>query len=361
MDALLKNKRVVGEDTSLLLSQSDPLYFIITTCLRLELVEQDNFARMEASVDRESVVMSFPPTPRRRRFTIPGLLAARELGGTYSRPPLVSPSKLSSAVAWNSNRMNNMILAVGPGTPAAEASSRKNEQQQQDHESFSSSEDEDSMSQHHNAQDEDSENEAMEEGGTANENGDAEARFGQGSLYLGSGVQPSDLVERIVLEYLEHQDDSDDDSGQEEIIREEIANGNVVSSIRHGGCINTATWLTSPWRLSSGNTAVDSTDCPTQLITSGDDRTVKFWDVRHAMGSANPFPGGKYSQTPFADTYDCEPFDWKEAAHDDLPLAGSVIPLVSLATGHRGNVFHVTPCDAHPGKVLTCAAGKYLR
>lgn len=34
-----------------------------------------------------------------------------------------------------------------------------------------------------------------------------------------------------------------------------------------------------------------SRECPTQFITSGDDRLVKFWDVSVVMGSASSLPG----------------------------------------------------------------------
>ncbi len=46
--------------------------------------------------------------------SIPQLLAARQVGN-----PAVTPTKLSSVVAWNVHRLQNMIVAVGPGTPAA--------------------------------------------------------------------------------------------------------------------------------------------------------------------------------------------------------------------------------------------------
>ena len=42
-------------------------------------------------------------------------------------------------------------------------------------------------------------------------------------------------------------------------------------------------------------------------------------------------------------------------------VAGSVIHLASISTGHRGNVFHVSPVNSQPGKVLTSAADGFLR
>jgi hypothetical protein len=254
--------------------------------------------------------------------------------------------------------MQNMILAVGPGTPA----SATTVQDQESSSSSSSSEEE---------QDEVMDNDDVESDGemkdTIAENGDGMNEGSRIRQSLGSGnsnfeLQASDLAQRLVLEWLEERDEEEDE--EEEIEQEETPSGNFVPSIRHGGCINTATWLTSKWRLSlpgSFATCVDSDECPTQLLTSGDDRTVKFWDVRHAMGTSSPVPGGRYMQCPFADISECKPYDWKSHVTKGAPLFGSVIPLATLATGHRANVFHVTPLDFHPGKVLTCGADGFLR
>jgi hypothetical protein len=167
-----------------------------------------------------------------------------------------------------------------------------------------------------------------------------------------------------------------------------------VPSMRHGGCINTATWLTSPWRLSTvhrpgsqhGLTSssfssnvesltttppqpVKSCECPTQLLTSGDDRLVKFWDVSMAMGTANPLHGGSTTICPFSApkprwTSDVAKKRWKsyylkrttdeESAVASMQLSGSVIPLLTLSTGHRANIFHATPLDWQIGKVNCC-------
>jgi len=201
----------------------------------------------------------------------------------------------------------------------------------------------------------------------------------------------------------------------------------VAPSLRHGGCINTASWLACPWRLSFANHAdntlhgglivssshssnsaavfslseqnedgsgrgrgrlysVDrneasnddaqvrstvrasqSDECPTQLITSGDDRTVKFWDVSDAMGGTSPFPGGPATICPFSQSprlYDTPPEvvkHWKRRDKRGDPIPGAVVPLVSLKTGHTGNVFHATPLLHQPGKVATCAADGYMR
>jgi len=161
-------------------------------------------------------------------------------------------------------------------------------------------------------------------------------------------------------------------------------------SLRHGGCINTAAWMQAGWRLSTVSShdcsssynansffqgdhlhAILSDDCPTQLVTSGDDRLVKFWDVRHAMGSCNPLPWGRNTHNPFAYTPEDEDDPgyrarWSEFYHKQKPVEpwqvfGNVIPLATLNTGHRANVFHVTPLWQQPGKVATCGADGYLR
>ena len=207
------------------------------------------------------------------------------------------------------------------------------------------------------------------------------------------------------------EDDSDDDADARIIIRRRIIersaspsgrnrNGNNVRtmkpSLRHGGCINTAAWLDSGWRLSTVSSeyyctsynanygdydmgdsstihTMSSDDCPTQLVTSGDDRLVKFWDVRHAMGSSNPLPWGRNTHCPFTYTANCDEADspgykhqWREFYQKQQPVEpsqmfGNVLPLATLQTGHRGNVFHVTPMWQQPGKVVTCGADGYLR
>ena len=38
----------------------------------------------------------------------------------------------------------------------------------------------------------------------------------------------------------------------------------------------------------------------TQLVTSGDDLLVKFWDVSHAMGMASPLADSYATISPFS-------------------------------------------------------------
>ncbi|KAL7520916.1 hypothetical protein ACHAWX_005610 [Stephanocyclus meneghinianus] len=197
----------------------------------------------------------------------------------------------------------------------------------------------------------------------------------------------------------------------------------VARSMKHGGCINTACWLDCGWRISTVshedanpydrfyNKEFIASDChscndnhlapswqrssynngvavlsspseyPTQLITSGDDHLVKFWDVSQSMGSISPLPGGSATLTPFSsprvpmrasselitrwrervNINDDNPDEWSSFHKQRKYLPGIVHPLLTLSTGHRGNVFHVTPVPNTPGKVLTCAADGYLR
>jgi len=172
----------------------------------------------------------------------------------------------------------------------------------------------------------------------------------------------------------------------------------VARSMKHGGCINTVSWLDCGWRIStvshedastshSSNNNVSPhqtdgslfaqplapTEYPTQLLTSGDDHLVKFWDVAQSMGSTSPLPGGSATITPFSspmmpmracselvDTWKNHHGDSVSGSHSRY-LPGIVHPLVTLATGHRGNVFHASPVPHSLGKVATCAADGYLR
>jgi len=211
----------------------------------------------------------------------------------------------------------------------------------------------------------------------------------------------------------------EDAAGQE--VRREVAR-----SMKQGGCINTACWLDCNWRIStvshedsfsiydycshgdgfitsssfsSNNTndrlyddsngsfssprrrqtpqygtfitPTSCNECPTQLLTSGDDQLVKFWDVSQSMGSLSPLPGGPSTVTPFSSHANWKPSSelvssWKERAgilgsggrRIDLP--GIVHPLLTLSTNHRGNIFHVSPVPLRPGKVVSCAADGYL-
>eukprot|EP00978_Attheya_sp_CCMP212_P026815 scaffold88888_cov55-Attheya_sp.AAC.5 len=211
----------------------------------------------------------------------------------------------------------------------------------------------------------------------------AQGRFVIRSIGIGRGGGPANLGD--------HGDDQDELPATSSL---------RAPSMRHGGCINTAAWLDCPWRLSLASAAsnhygggmvsssfssnhatmmqddnddsyvstpVYSDDCPTQLVTSGDDTVVKFWDAREAMGSTSPLHGGRSTLCPFSgpigETSDMasNTHEWEQRAKQGYVLPGMVTPLATLHTGHRGNVFHVTPIASQPGKVLTSGADGYVR
>ena len=164
----------------------------------------------------------------------------------------------------------------------------------------------------------------------------------------------------------------------------------VTSSMKHGGCINTASWLDCGWRISTASShssinnnytvmPVSSTEYPTQLLTSGDDTLVKFWDVSQSMGSTSPLPGGSATYTPFSSPKmpmyaDDELVDtWRGVRRVKCELSSSTInnrrnclpgtvqPLLTLNTGHLANIFHATPVPNSPGKIVSCGADGFLR
>lgn len=307
-----------------------------------------------------NVVASYP----HQRPTIPEMLLARQQLGVNSRDRL----NLASRIAWNKSRMQNMTLCVGPGTPASVCmvKSASNSQSSDASSVASESEEEkvdDDEEEDENSQYVDSSNQE-EDMGDDDSDSDFAGRPGwMRGRYDDNEHSASRLAERTLMEWMDSDGDSEDD---EDDVLDPATSLRFLPSLRHGGCINTATWLTSPWRLSlcGRTTAVPSEDCPTQLITSGDDRLVKFWDVRHAIGTSNPLAGGKSTVCPFSSEVPDEPptDEWKEyQSKSSLPLSGSVVPLATLHTRHHGNVFHVTPLDHDPGKVVTCGADGYLR
>jgi len=306
-----------------------------------------------------------------QRLTVPGMLFAREQFGINSRhhSRRVTVSDLCYHVAWNPTRMQNMVLSVGPGTPAAVCMIKPSSNNILS-EDFDSDEDGEIEEQEHSYSDVEDDDIAAAES-TYDEN-EAESIESEDSLRSGDANQvqnmrrSQEVVERALMEWME----AEDIESEEVEDRSNSPKLKNVPSIRHGGCINTSTWLTSPWRLSSCGRDIDSIitqhtqDCPTQLITSGDDRMVKFWDLRQAMGMSNLLPGGKNTVCPFSTEVPLTPpiKEWKNYFFNSSAfMSGSVIPLATLATGHRGNVFHVTPLDHDPGKVVTCGADGYLR
>lgn len=317
---------------------------------------------------------------------------------------LKTQSLLSSFFELRRNpcRLQNMILAVGPGTPAtavmipptaahlpsfassaSSASSVHSTSRDSDNENedFKMEDDEDEEEEKEeklpkgragwvrrpsrNRSGED-EKEEDEDDGDSDDDSDDDSDGDRDSRDRDAARR---IVESTLLEWY-GRDSGDDDSEEEDESDIRPSASSPVPSIRHGGCINTAAWLDCGWRLSTAGTSCDavfSEECPTQLVTSGDDHLVKFWDVRHAMGMTSPLPGGYTTICPFS-APNCPDQDvarksWKShyAKTQSRRVAGSVLPLVTLQTGHRGNVFHVTPLINQPGKVATCGADGFLR
>ncbi len=179
-----------------------------------------------------------------------------------------------------------------------------------------------------------------------------------------------EALENLLMNYYPNHEESESEESSVDLPTD-TSSLDPVPSMRHGGCINTAAWLSCGWRISTNGDsreALTTEECPTQLVTSGDDLLVKFWDVSHAMGISPPLSGGYATICPFSSPnvshgQDSTQSKWKRyysGIHSDI-LAGSVVPLVTLSTGHSNNVFHVTPLYGHPGKVATCAADGFLR
>ena len=225
--------------------------------------------------------------------------------------------KLSSHAAWNRRRIRDMALVVGPNTPAATESSTAT--------SLRSA----TVQQHYDSTDD----------GEMDTEDDSSTLFNHHKpKHSNNGLRPT-----------------------------------LRSSIKHRGCINTASWLTAGWKLSfssnSLNSGVDnifksvaaqlSEECPTQLMTSGDDRTVMFWDVSAAMGSTT-LPQFSHPTTRPAFSY-VENNDDNDYTRTSKDLSGFVTPLGTLPTSHRGNIFHVAPVPYQPGLISTCAADGSLQ
>lgn len=289
--------------------------------------------------------------------------------------------------------MQNMILAVGPGTPASVVGHMDDNDDDDDDDDEEVEEDalmeseQESIAQAEEDSEIDTSNTAtLDEEMNDGEDDDINSSSSSSSS---SSSHPSPArrhefvrLSRRIREYIAG-DDMSIESNPSDIIpsprqqQQASRRSTAVSrpSLRHGGCINTACWLTGPWRLSLVNeaagvlrsTPVQGEESPTQLATSGDDRLVKFWDVSGAMGTDSPLPGGWNTFCPFATTEIPNTLAtqrrWKDyySRRPDTQLPGSVHNLATLSTGHRGNVFHVEPLHHAPGKVLTCGADGYLR
>lgn len=291
----------------------------------------------------------------------------------------------------NPKRLNNMILAVGPGTPYSLL--RKSTQS-----NSSSSESENSREDDRSLDDEDDnvtvdlldqENMSMDSA----EIQDTRKRPSNRKLSTDDEASEVHQEDQEVLgNFIGLEDDSQfeeemSESSSSSASIHETSCSSYKTAMSHSGCINTACWLDSQWRISTARTdensflntfvqsssyssnsaadeassikAVSSYDCPTQIMTSGDDKRLKFWDCSTSM-AASPSCIEKTS-CPFAFSSQSGKRTKGKHAHvgHTENILGSVQFLASLKTGHMGNVFHCIPRN-RPGDVITCAADGML-
>jgi hypothetical protein len=325
----------------------------------------------------------------------------------------------------NRRRLQNMILAVGPGTPAScimqgDEYGVINEDEED--------EDEDDEEEGQSGDDSANEEEVQEEVGGGDDDDDEEdddGEVGEGDVEGRDACSdrdsasrydnPARSTSRAAPRFLRH---ATHQHHHERTHSGTNSNNTMMSSMIHGGCINTASWLDSGWRISTvyqedtinphsqlhGHDDVDdgsvcrnfgfmsssgtrclgnivqpigSNEYPTQLVTSGDDKLLRFWDVSNSMGRISPWPGGDGTRTPYSSfpSSDTIVDVWKnrcrnrciggdDGHYSQSPaqiLPGVVRPLATLNSGHHGNVFHVTTVPHSPGKFVTCGADGYLR
>ncbi|CAJ1945630.1 unnamed protein product [Cylindrotheca closterium] len=322
----------------------------------------------------------------RKRRSIPDLLAGRQTygkRGRFGKQMGIPHDLLSYRTAWNRSRLQNMILAVGPGTPAAlvmghgplhaqasvstSSSSSSSAEAEPDLSGSEESLEEDTRERNEEGADGDGD----DTGGENEAAGGSRARWTrQRRTQSDSDESGEDGTQQFVNAAFRrfYGEDSSSSEDEEEVQQNGICmEPKYAPSMRHGGCINTATWMDCGWRISTAgscNEPVKTMDCPTQLVTSGDDHLVKFWDVREAMGSTTPLAGGVTTMCPFAQSHYCPgnnaTDEWSRYFNATGRISGAVLPLATIRTGHYNNVFHVTPM-ATPGKVATCGADGYLR
>jgi len=300
--------------------------------------------------------------------------------------------------------MQNTILVVGPGTPASTIriarakaqSGTRNDEEENEESNSSPSSSSSSFNSNESSSEEEGEEHNEAESSEDEHTGDDESVDEDNGAEEGD----SDDDDNSSDEFYEFIQNNYDDNEEEEDLSDE--EGPIVQglpraksayhyhpSMRHGGCINTAAWLTSEcgWRLSTvtsdnsiGLHAVETEELCHQVVTSGDDRLLKVWDVSEPMGISSPLAGGTATLTPFSSSYNADKnfyrdkekwqsmYDSRRKNHEDMDGSGddyrppgTVRLLTTLSTGHRGNVFHVTPLKGRPGVFATCGADGFLR
>ncbi len=295
----------------------------------------------------------------------------------------------------NPKRLQNMILAVGPGTPASILMGDN---------SFET-EDEDGDNNDSITMQEEESDEESEQGQHSLEDFRSEDNDDTGSDHL-PGRKRCLTKDHMEVTPVDEADSFGENADEENSlsstgIEENISPvaSNFFSSVLHSGCINTAAWLDCPWRLSLAQTdesqfldsrvnssslssnareelenggrdnsakAYPSEECPTQIITSGDCRSIKIWDISSSMGSASPQSCPKtmcpfaYSKTKVLSSHMLVKHWTKRYRGRMDRIPGGVNLLASMRTGHRGNIFHATPLHGRPGNFLTCAADGML-
>ena len=272
-----------------------------------------------------------------------------------------------------------MMLAVGPGTPASVLWIKRDRASIDDYDVsdrfnpyFDDSDDS-------NGEDDDDEDDGGEDGDEEMNDGDDENDEDDDDEHAANEA----TFEQVMMDMLRNAEPPTQRQSPRNETRHQTF-GSWCPSIRHDGCINTASWLHVPWQLvsssidtlTSGQNYVPQSstsrayEIPTQLVTSGDDCMIKVWDLKNSMGTISPLDGGWDTFSPLTlssktDVGSDETYkSWNnfyDERNDDSKIAGSVQLLASMHSGHQANVFDVQPLLHKPGKFLSCGADGFLR
>lgn len=290
----------------------------------------------------------------------------------------LSHSQVHTHNSRNIRRMENIILAVGPTTPAGILfPSPEHDELYEDAESLFFRDTDDSSS-----------------SSSAGSTGTSEDELWRATSEVSMGVDNNQPLDQSLMSQEDVESSSlasssslppwinDRGTSFQQAPSIRTQHSPYQSGIFHNGCINTACWLDAPWRLACNYTETTSCSTPnicmdtpheasTQIMTSGDDRMLKIWDVTQSIGMVSPIGGGWDTYAPLADsstiTSEYNPNEHKQRIvqfyrhQQRSKVPGQVRLLASISTGHVNNVFHVSPIRQKPGEVLTCGADGYLR